>query len=150
MTDNYRQLLQEEITLVNDAVAALNLSYERCKPAMQKVDRSDEDLERLEALTSRFGRLSDILVQKVFRLIDIVEFENEGTVLDRINRAEKRGIIVSAENFKDMRLLRNRIAHEYLKEPLETVFANTFLLTPQLLHCCVTTKDYCKKRYGIH
>jgi uncharacterized protein YutE (UPF0331/DUF86 family) len=148
MNSNYNELLSDELLLVNDAAKALGLSYDRCKTAIKKGTRSIEDIERLEALTSRFARLSDILVQKIFRLIDSIELENEGTILDRINRAEKRGLITSADTFKNMRLLRNRIAHEYLKESLEDIFSKTFLFTPELLQCTELTRDFCRKRYG--
>ena len=147
MNSDYKKLLDDELSLVEDASRALSLSYDRCKASIKKGTRSIEDLERLEALTSRFARLSDILVQKVFRLIDTIELENEGTVLDRINRAEKRGLIASADTFKAMRLLRNRIAHEYIKESLEDIFTRTFFSTPELLECSRITKEFCIKRY---
>ena len=44
-------------------------------------------------MTSRFARLSDIIIQKIFRLIESLELEEPGTVRDRINQAEKWGII---------------------------------------------------------
>lgn len=58
--------------------------------------------------------MSDFLIVKIFRLIDILELEKPGSVIDRINRAEKRGIIDSAESFKDILRLRNDISHEYV------------------------------------
>jgi uncharacterized protein with HEPN domain len=149
MNDTFQQLLKEELSLVKSASEALNLSYERCKTAIQVESRSIEELERLEALTGRFARLSDILVQRVFRHIDIIEFENDGTVLDRINRAEKRRLIPSADTFKEMRLLRNRIAHEYVKESLDAIFTKTFFFTKELLQCSALTNEFCSKRYDL-
>lgn len=145
MTNNFRTLLEEELLLLSDAVETLNVSYERCKDCIQKSTRTLEELERLEAFTGRFARATDILIQKVFRCIDEIELENEGSVLDRINRAEKRGTIKSAEKVIEMRRLRNRIAHEYLKESLEPTFSRTFVLTPDFLYDVELTRMYCQK-----
>ena len=145
MTNSFRTLLEEELLLLSNAVETLKVSYERCKDCIQKDARSLEELERLEAFTGRFARATDILVQKVFRCIDEIELENEGSVLDRINRAEKRGTIKSAEKVIEMRRLRNRIAHEYLKESLEQTFSGTFILTPDFLNDVDLTIKYGQK-----
>ena len=63
----------------------------------------------LALLSARFARVSDILVQKIFRLIDILDLEDSGTVLDRINRAEKKDLVGSAREFIEIRELRNRV-----------------------------------------
>jgi hypothetical protein len=42
----------------------------------------------------------DVILNKVFRSIDAIELEDGGTLLDVVNRAEKRGIIDSAEPSK--------------------------------------------------
>src|SRR5206468_1514016 len=72
--------------------------------------------ESCEALTSRFARLCDFLFQRVFRTIDIIELQDEGTGIDRLNRMEKRGVIPSAQAWRSLRDLRNSIAHDYLIE----------------------------------
>ena len=106
---------------------------------------SDEEMESLEALTSRFSRLSDIIIQKVFRTIDILDLEDEGTVRDRINRAEKKGIIKSADDFIDIRILRNEIAHEYKAETIYAIFSKVSKLSPVLLESVNTIMTYSKK-----
>ena len=50
----------------------------------------------MENLTSRFSRTIDLIVNKVFRSIDYVELEDSGTLIDVVNRAEKRELIHSA------------------------------------------------------
>ena len=68
----------------------LQYSYEKCQKIKLHEGLSYEELERFEALTSRFARLSDVIIQKIFRLFDFIDLEDTGTVRDRINRAEKK------------------------------------------------------------
>ena len=69
-------------------------------------------------MTSRFARLSDIIIQKLLRGLDRYELEPSGSTIDVINRAERRGLIDSAGCWRDLRELRNEIAHEYVADGL--------------------------------
>ncbi|WOG25526.1 hypothetical protein [Endozoicomonas sp. 8E] len=77
--------------------------------------------------------MSDILIQKIFRLVDELDLESPGTVRDRINRAEKKALIDSAREFVMIRELRNAIAHEYEDEALSKIHQEVLRLTPVLL-----------------
>lgn len=72
-----------------------------------------EELERVEAYSSRFARVVDLVVNKALRALDRHELVAEGTLLDVLHRAEKRGIIEDAETFRAMKEVRNVIAHDY-------------------------------------
>ena len=50
-----------------------------------------------------------------------------------INRAEKRNLISSAEVFKEIRYLRNEIAHEYIPLAIEQIFKEVLRLTPHII-----------------
>ena len=91
------------------------------------------ELERFEALTSRFARLADLILQKAIRLIEVLELEASGTILDRINKAEKRGLIESCEQFIQIRQLRNSIAHEYNIDAVLKIVEDCLVFTPVLL-----------------
>ncbi|MDD3841035.1 MAG: hypothetical protein PHP06_10835 [Clostridia bacterium] len=145
MTVDEKMLLQEELKLLESANEVLIYSYNKCKDIGIKEGYTFEELDRFEALTSRFARASDIIIQKIFRLIDILELEKPGSVIDRINRAEKRGLIDSAEVFKDIRRLRNDIAHEYIPSAIENMFEKVLELTPELIDSVKRIQDYCKK-----
>lgn len=54
---------------------------------------SPEELERVEAFTSRFARVVDLLTNKVLRALFAYELESVETVLDRLHLAEKRGFV---------------------------------------------------------
>ncbi len=130
---------------MNKAADILDFSYQRCLKLGKKEQYSLEEQERFESLTSRFARLSDILIQKLFRLIDQIELEDEGTVRDRINRAEKKQLIENASDFIIIRELRNSIAHEYQEDAIKNIFHSVLDKTPQLFNCVVQINQYCKK-----
>lgn len=93
MSRDEKQLLEIEMDFLENSNNMLSYSYNICSNIGLKEKYSLEELDKFEALTSRFARTSDILIQKVLRLIDIIELEIPGTVIDRINRAEKRELI---------------------------------------------------------
>ncbi len=143
--NNYEQkLLKEELKLLESANEILIYSYKACKEIGIKEEYTFEELDKFKALTSRFARTSDILIQKIFRLIDILELEKPGSVIDRINRAEKRGIIDSAESFKNIRRLRNDISHEYVSSAIENIFKKVIKATPAVIDCAKKVEEYCK------
>ncbi len=145
MSNYEKELLAEELKLLKSANEILIYSYEGCEKIGIKEKYTFGELDKFEALTSRFARTSDIIIQKMFRLIDILELEEPGSVIDRINRAEKRGIINSAETFKEIRRLRNSIAHEYIPSAIEGMFRKVLKLTPYVIECAEKLEDYCKK-----
>lgn len=112
----------------------------------EKNNFSQEEYEVLEAMCSRFARVSDILIQKVFRIIDSIELEDADlTIIDRINKAEKRGIIESAETLKEIRQIRNDIAHEYADEKFQTICKKVIQYTPILNQTVESLQNYIKK-----
>ena len=83
----------------------------------------EEQLIRVEAFTGRFARVVDILSKRVLRAIDQYEMNDPGTLLDIANRAEKRGLIDSANWLREVREVRNQISHDYAGERLQDVMA---------------------------
>ncbi|KDR95003.1 hypothetical protein SAMN02745945_00631 [Peptoclostridium litorale DSM 5388] len=137
-----KEVLTEGINLLKGANEILKYSYETCSKIGIKEEYTFDELDRFEALTSRFSRASDILIQKVFRRIDIIELEGSGTVIDRINRAEKRNIVEDAEKLKKIRRLRNDIAHEYLPEVVSGIFKEVLRMTAILIGDIEKTIEY--------
>ena len=127
------EALRHELHELEKAGDILEYSYNKCKTIGIKSDLSTDQLESFEALTSRFARLSDIIIQKILRNFEILDLEEKGTVRDRINRAEKKQVIESADDFIQIRILRNEIAHEYQLETIYSIFEKVVELTPILL-----------------
>ena len=126
------QQIVKSLQQMHKAADGLRWSLERCQPlAISQLDLEGE--EKFETLTVRFTRMSDILIQKIFRLVDDIDLESPGTVRDRINRAEKKGLIDSARDYVVIRELRNAIAHEYEEEALTNIHSEVLRLTPLLL-----------------
>ena len=72
--------------------------------------------ERVDAFVARFGRLQDTLGAALLpRLLEAL-LEPTGSVLDNLNRAEKLGWVRSAADGAALRLLRNRMVHEYVSD----------------------------------
>jgi uncharacterized protein YutE (UPF0331/DUF86 family) len=136
-------LLKQELIWMQNAADVLDYSYKICAAIGIKDAYSLAELDHFEALTSRFARLSDIVLQKLLRLIDEIDLESPGTVRDRINRAEKKQLIASAETFIEIRLLRNSIAHEYQNAVIVEIFQRVLKLTPELLNAVGRIKNYC-------
>ena len=67
------ELLQEELLGLQLAASHLEYSMERCLNLIGQEALPPDQLERLESLTSRFARLADLLIQRIFRLIDEIE-----------------------------------------------------------------------------
>jgi uncharacterized protein YutE (UPF0331/DUF86 family) len=103
-----------------------------------------DEFDILETLSSRYARTIDFLVRKYWRALDSVEFETQGTLVDVVNRAEKRGLIPDIERFREMKDLRNEIVHEYLDDQLEETFSDIRVFGKELLEICKKSLDYGK------
>ena len=142
---HHAQALSETLRQLDDGARWLRRSLVRCRKAAAKRELTAADLDAFEALTSRYARVSDIILQKLFRGLDSIELEDSGTLLDALNRAEKRGLIDSAGDFREIRELRNEIAHEYAHENLRPLFDSALEHTPALLEIIRRSRAYCRR-----
>jgi uncharacterized protein YutE (UPF0331/DUF86 family) len=139
------KLLEENLQQAREAAGHLSVSADRCKDFALLPPFSEEKLIELEALTSRFSRLSYILIQKVFKTIERLDGDTPGTVRDRILQAEKKGIISSADTFIEIRDMRNTIAHDYDNLNFNEVVAFVTKSISVLLQAVETSTTYSKK-----
>lgn len=78
---------------------------------------TDPDLaERVEAFVGRFGRLQDTLGDKLLPVLLVALGETPAAAIDNLDRAERLGLIVSADEWMTMRKLRNQMVHEYVED----------------------------------
>jgi len=138
-------LLAETLRQLDDSARWLHRSIRRCQRAAAKRELSPADFDAFESLTSRYARTSDMILQKLFRCLDAVELEDRGTLLDVLHRAEKRGLITSADAFREIRELRNEITHEYATENLRPLFDSTLEHAPALLEIIRRARQYARR-----
>lgn len=79
----------------------------------------DPDLaERVEAFVGRFGRLQDTIGDKLLPLLLTALGEKASAAIDNLDRAERLGLLESADEWMSMRNLRNQMVHEYVEDPV--------------------------------
>lgn len=141
---DHQKNLIEVISQLNDAAEHLKISVQRCG-FIGSHNKGEDDLIEFEALTSRFARATDILIHKVFRSIDAVEFSEGGTLIDVMNRADKRGLINSVQEMRIFKDLRNDIAHEYIAERIQLLHQEVLQNSPTLLELISRVLKYSQK-----
>ncbi len=77
----------------------------------------------VEAFVGRFGRLQDTIGDKLLPLLLNALGENVSAVIDNLDRAERLGLLQSADEWLTMRNLRNQMIHEYIEDPVVLVSA---------------------------
>jgi uncharacterized protein YutE (UPF0331/DUF86 family) len=115
-------------------------------PIGVKTNYSIEEFSAFETLCSRYSRGIDFLIRKIFRTIDEYEFENQGTLVDVVNNAHKRGLFEDIEELRLMKDVRNTIVHEYIAENLQNTFEEVLVLSQALIKIMKTTQDYIKSK----
>lgn len=122
--DQVRQFLEQHLAELHQARKHLDYSFQQVSTLPDTLEgATSHQLESVEAFSSRFARTVDLLVNKVLRSVDRVELRPEGTLLDVVNRAEKRGIVVRAADLREMKDVRNIIAHDYAGAKAAEIFA---------------------------
>jgi len=74
-----------------------------------------------------------------------IELTPDGSLLDRIHRAEKRGWANEANLLVRIRELRNVIAHEYAADKMADLYAATATLAPKLFGVVPMVVAYCER-----
>ena len=69
----------------------------------------------LEAFTSRFCRLQDTVGDKLLPAWLLANGEQVKTAFENLSLAERLNMIPSAEEWVEIRLLRNQMVHEYIE-----------------------------------
>ena len=136
------QQMKENLDLLGNSLNALEYSYNKCRKIGIKESYTPDELESLEALTSRFARTSDILTQKVFKTLFFLIQEEPQTFIDGANLLEKIEIVNNANQILNIRELRNEIAHEYKENNLAVLFNDALDYIPQLIEVIKNTNAY--------
>ena len=90
---------------------------------IEALDQNPQNSEMLDAFVARFSRLQDTIGDKLLPAILKLNLEPVGSQLDNLFRAEKLGWIDSADQWIELRGLRNSLVHEYMTSPEKLLFA---------------------------
>jgi hypothetical protein len=74
--------------------------------------------EKVDAFAARFGRLQDTAGDKLLPALLTLLGHAPAPVIDNLNAAERLGWIAAAVDWLELRQLRNRLVHEYIRQPV--------------------------------
>lgn len=140
------KLLVENWDMLLKSLESLKMAAAKCTKIGQKEKYSFEEEESFDSMTARFARATDIYTQKVLRSVWALMRESYLPFIDFVNKAEKDGIIESAEEMLSIRELRNTIAHEYLPEALHELVFDVLKSHPMLLRNIESTASFIEHR----
>lgn len=111
---------------------------------LEAVLENDIGVDRLESFVGKFTRMQDTLMDKLIPLFLKYLGEPVGTAIDNLNRMERLGFIAQANDWLEMRFLRNRLVHEYIEhsEDMLQALARAKQLTDVMheVYCLVDKK----------
>ena len=140
-----RSKLLYDKRLLEKQMQWLEVSLKECEIIGIKVHYGIDEFGKFETLCSRYARSIDFLIRKIFRTIDRYEFEADGTLIDVVNRAHKRGLIENIDELRLMKDIQNTIIHEYIEDELSEVFDEVLKYSKRLLFIMDRTKRYIDK-----
>ena len=128
---NIKQLkLQKIINECDKHILRMNSAYRKALAIMPlNVDKytalSEDEIEHIDQYLFRFSKLQDTIGKRLFKAIfSLLEEEIEDlSFIDMLNRLEKLKILDSAEQWLELRKIRNTLSHTYEDEPEEMSIA---------------------------
>ena len=143
--DKKEEILKENLDTLNKSLERLWESFLICQVIGIKGEFTAQELREFESLTSRFTRTIDLFINKCLSSLYKIELEDLGTIIDLLNKAEKREIIESAETWKKIKELRNSISHDYdIYDFTNDIFKPTLEYTPIIKKSIEILNFYCK------
>ena len=138
--------LQLDKNLLEKQLFWIEISFNECSKIGTKEEYTIEEFGKFETLCSRYSRGIDFLIRKIFRTLDEYEFENQGTLVDVVNNAHKRGLFDDIEKLRLMKDVRNTVVHEYIEDELADIFDEVLEYTEDLINIINTTLKYFNKK----
>lgn len=128
-----KEIIESILGDVHAMMELLISSVERVQIFDIEQARSAEEWEPYDALCTRFERVVDIIGNQLFTSLELYFYGDKSrNMRDRFLRMEKEGYIDSAEQWFDMKMLRNKIAHAYLPEQVSGIYKEIVEYAPIL------------------
>lgn len=147
--ENKVLVLKSNLLILDKSVDILAHSLSVCSKIEVKSHYELVELDAFEALCARFARSADLVTQKILPSVFAVLQENPKTFLDRVNFAEKIGLFNDAEQIKEIREVRNIIAHEYTLDDISKHFGVVVEYTTILLEIIRSLVIKIKKKVNL-
>jgi uncharacterized protein with HEPN domain len=128
-----QQLLKEEVALLDKAQGHLEYSLKKVETIDLTKSLDNETLEIFDSFATRFLRLYEVLINQNLRTCLQLLGEYQKTTIDNLNKAESLDMITSADDFNYIRMLRNKVAHEYVEEEWKEIYQNIITYSKHLL-----------------
>lgn len=141
-SNKLQSLLVFHWNMLKQSLPSFQRSLEKCRAVDLSQPISFESEESLDALSSKYARVSDIHTQKVIKTLLLLLREEAPTFLDRMHLCEKLCIIPDADEMISIRDLRNVIAHEYLNDNLIEIYREILSLSVNLLQSIDQTEKF--------
>ena len=140
-----KEKIKKDIQLFGKQLKWIEFSLKECQDIGIKENYTIDEFGKFETLCSRYARGIDFLIRKFFRNLDEYEFENQGTLIDVINSAHKRGLFESVDELRIMKDVRNTISHEYIEDELQEIFDEVLIYSQKLITIGQNSINYAKK-----
>ena len=116
-----------------------------------KLLADDDGIDRLESFGAKFARMQDTVVDKLIPALLRAAGEPVAAAIDNLGRMERLGLIASADDWLQMRGLRNRLVHEYFERPgdLAPALERACRFTERMHADYVLIRAYASTRLGI-
>ncbi|WP_394170583.1 hypothetical protein [Saccharospirillum alexandrii] len=147
MSNSSFEALQQRLSflgrVVRKEIQHLNYSEQRAFAKPITIDKvrsmaTDEAFaERVEAYTSRFCRLQDTVGDRLLPSWLTALGEQPRAAIDNLDKAERLGVLESADQWLMIRQLRNQMMHEYIEVPeiLANALEAAHSYQPTLINC---------------
>lgn len=141
-----REKLTRDRELLKKQLFWIEISFNECSKIGIKDKYTIDEFGKFETLCSRYSRGIDFLIRKIFRTLDEYEFENQGTLVDVVNNAHKRGLFEDIEQLRIMKDVKNTVVHEYIEDELAEVFDEVLHYSKELINIIKNSLNYIDKR----
>ena len=130
LNPRYVPLLLQNWSEVNRCAHRLNSSLARLQVDFpltgERLTTDDESLfERLDAFRVRYADLQDAIGNKLFRSILLVLDEKSINMADTLSKMEKYTVLLSVDEWRMMREIRNSFSHDYPDAEQERALTHT-------------------------
>lgn len=126
-------LILREFSDLQKAVHLLNASIRKFKPYSVRKRYTPVELEYYDSLAFRFEKSVELFLHFFKGLESYQSGRVSDTLRDRLLLMQKLKIINSIDFWIEARLLRNKVAHDYLPEQLKDIYQEIFKKSKAML-----------------